>query len=138
MDSNFALYLGRHTLETALMIAAPVLLTCMTVGVLVTLLQAVTSIRDMSLTIVPKLLSVGFVLLVFGGWMLQVLLKFTSEMFSQVQNVLHFKGIRDVIHQADALRQNPGNKQNRDQYKSVGFKSNAHISRPFPVLRPGG
>ncbi|GAH19746.1 unnamed protein product, partial [marine sediment metagenome] len=37
MDSSFALYLGRHTLETALVIAAPILLTCMIVGVTVTL-----------------------------------------------------------------------------------------------------
>ena len=87
MDSNYALYLGRHTLETALMISAPVLLTCMIVGVVITLLQAVTSIRDMSLTIVPKLLAVGAVLLILGGWMLQVILRFTGEIFSQIEHV---------------------------------------------------
>ena len=89
MDSSFVLYLGRHTLETALMIAAPILLTCMVVGVIVTLLQAVTSIRDMTLTIVPKLLSVGFIILIFGGWMLQIILKFANEIFAHVQNVAH-------------------------------------------------
>ena len=87
MDSSFVLYLGRHTLETALLLAAPVLLTCMVVGVVVTLLQAVTSIRDMTLTIVPKLVAVGIVYLIFSGRMLQVLLKFTCEIFAQVQNV---------------------------------------------------
>jgi len=87
MDSNYALYLGRHTLETALIIAAPILLTCMIVGVTITLLQAVTSIRDMSLTIVPKLLAVGGVLIVLGGWMLEVLLRFTSEVFNQIQYI---------------------------------------------------
>ena len=89
MDSNMVLYLGRHTLETALLIAAPVLLTCMIVGVTVTLLQAVTSVRDMSLTIVPKLLAVGAVLLLCGGWMLEVLLKFTSETFSYIGQIGH-------------------------------------------------
>jgi flagellar biosynthetic protein FliQ len=87
MDSSFVLYLGRHTLETALLLAAPILLTCMIVGVVVTLLQAVTSIRDMTLTIVPKLLAVGVVTLIFGGWMLGVILKFTNEIFSHVQNI---------------------------------------------------
>jgi len=53
MDGSFVLYLGRHTLETALLLAAPILLTCMIVGVMMTLFQAVTSIRDMTLTIVP-------------------------------------------------------------------------------------
>ena len=87
MDSSFALYLGRHTLETALFLAAPILLTCMVVGVTVTLLQAVTSIRDMTLTIVPKLLAVGIVILVCGGWSLGIILRFTNEIFSHIQNI---------------------------------------------------
>ncbi len=89
MDSSFVLYLGRHTLETALMLAAPILITCMAVGVTVTLLQAVTSIRDMTLTIVPKLLAVGAVTLLFGSWMLQVAMRFTTEIFAQIQNAGH-------------------------------------------------
>jgi flagellar biosynthetic protein FliQ len=87
MGSSFALYLGRHTLEVALMLAAPILLTCMAVGVTVTLLQAVTSIRDMTLTMVPKLLAVGGVILLLGGWSLEVILKFTNEIFSHIQNI---------------------------------------------------
>jgi len=87
MDSSFALYLGRHTLETALLLVAPILLTCMIVGLVVTLLQAVTSIRDMTLTIVPKLLAVGVVILLFSGWMLQVILRFASEIFGHIQNI---------------------------------------------------
>ncbi len=89
MDSSFALYLGRQTLETALLLAAPILITCIVVGVVVTLLQAVTSIRDMTLTIVPKLLAVGFITLICGSWMLQLILKFTTEVFSHIQNVGH-------------------------------------------------
>lgn len=87
MDSNYALYLGRQTLETALIISAPILLTCMVVGLVITLFQAVTSIRDMSLTIVPKLLAVGAVLILVGGWMLSVILRFTAEVFSQIEHV---------------------------------------------------
>jgi flagellar biosynthesis protein FliQ len=87
MDPSFTLYLGRHTLETALLLSAPILLTCIIVGVVVTLFQAVTSIRDMTLTIVPKLLAVGVVTLLFGGWMLQVTLRFTNEIFAYIQNV---------------------------------------------------
>jgi flagellar biosynthetic protein FliQ len=89
MDSSFVLYLGRYTLETTLLISAPILLTCMVVGVTVTLFQAVTSIRDMTLTIVPKLLAVSAVTLLFGGWTLQVLLRFTNEIFSYIQNIGH-------------------------------------------------
>jgi flagellar biosynthetic protein FliQ len=57
------------------------------VGVIVTLFQAVTSIRDMTLALIPKLLAVGVVGLLFGSWMLQVSLRFTSEIFAYIQNV---------------------------------------------------
>ena len=87
MDSSFILYLGRHTLETALLLSSPILLTCMIVGIVVTLFQAVTSIRDMTLTIVPKLLAVGAVTIIFGGWMLQVVLRFTTEIFSHIEYI---------------------------------------------------
>ncbi len=87
MDSNYALYLARHTLEISLIISAPILLTCMIVGVVITLFQAVTSIRDMSLTIVPKLIAVGAVTLLFGGWMLDTLLRFTTDIFSQIEHI---------------------------------------------------
>ena len=89
MDSSFVLYLGRHTLEVALLVSLPILLTCVVVGVVVTLLQAVTSIRDMSLTVVPKLIGVGLITLFFGNWMLGVLLRFTNEIFSHIQNIGH-------------------------------------------------
>ncbi len=87
MDSSFALYLGRHTLETALVLAAPILIVCMIVGIVITLFQAVTSIRDMTLTIVPKLLALGAVMLLFSSWMLQVTLRFTLEIFAYIQSM---------------------------------------------------
>jgi flagellar biosynthesis protein FliQ len=89
MDSSFVLYLGRYTLETALLLSAPALITCLVVGVVVTLFQAVTSMRDMTLSIVPKLLAVGFVSLLFGGWMLDIVLRFTNEIFTYIQNIGH-------------------------------------------------
>lgn len=89
MDSSFIVYLGRHTLETALLLATPVLLTCLVVGLAVTLLQAVTSIRDMTLTIVPKLIAVCAVVLICSNWMLQIILSFANEIFGHIQNIGH-------------------------------------------------
>jgi flagellar biosynthetic protein FliQ len=87
MDSSFILYIARYTLETTLLLCAPILITCIVVGVVVTLFQAVTSMRDMTLTIVPKLLAVGIVTLLFGGWMLQVTVRFTNEIFALIGSV---------------------------------------------------
>lgn len=85
LDETFVLYLGRHTLETALLLSAPILTACLVVGVLVSLIQAVTSIKDMTLSSVPKLIAVGITAIVFGNWMLQLAMKFTMEIFNQIQ-----------------------------------------------------
>ena len=86
MDVDLVLYLGRHTMETALLLAAPILLVCMFTGIVISLFQTVTSIRDMSLTIAPKLIAVGLTALLFGNWMLQLLMKFTTEIFSRIHS----------------------------------------------------
>ncbi len=87
MDGNTVLFLGRQALETALYVSAPILITCIVVGVLITLFQAVTSIRDMSLTAVPKLVAVGIVTLLTGSWMLDRLLQFTTNIFAYIQTI---------------------------------------------------
>jgi flagellar biosynthetic protein FliQ len=86
VDANWVLFLGRHTIETAFLISAPILLVCVVVGLLVSLFQAVTSLKDMTLTTVPKLFAVGVTTVVCGSWMLQTVLKFTNEIFSYIQN----------------------------------------------------
>jgi flagellar biosynthetic protein FliQ len=86
MGMDYIIYLGRHTLETALLLSAPILLVCAFTGILVSLFQTITSLKDMTLTIVPKLVAVGFTALLFGNWMLEILMKFTTEVFNQIQS----------------------------------------------------
>ena len=85
MNIDGILYLARHTMETALLISAPILLACMIAGILISLFQTVTSIRDMTLTMAPKLIAAGLATLLFGNWMMQVLIRFTTEIFNQIQ-----------------------------------------------------
>jgi flagellar biosynthetic protein FliQ len=85
MTVDSILYMARHTMETALLISAPILLACMISGILISIFQAVTSIRDMTLTMAPKLIAAGVATLLFGNWMLQVLIGFTTEIFNQIQ-----------------------------------------------------
>jgi len=86
MDSTYILYLGRHTLETALLVAGPIMLVSVIMGLAISLFQAVTSLKDMTLTLVPKLLAIGVTSLFFGNWMMQVIVKFTLEIFNQIQS----------------------------------------------------
>ncbi len=89
MDTSQIMYLARHTLETALLLAAPILIACIVSGVGISLFQTMTSLKDMTLTMVPKLVAVGVTALFFGNWMMQVLLKFTNEIFNQIQTYGH-------------------------------------------------
>ncbi len=85
MDADLVLYLGRRALETALLVAAPVLAVAMVIGIVVAMLQAVTSVRDMTLSLVFKLAGVAIMVLLTAGWALEVTVDFTREVFQQVQ-----------------------------------------------------
>jgi flagellar biosynthetic protein FliQ len=87
MTPEFVLYLGRRTLETALLLAGPVLGVTLAAGLLTSMIQAVTSIRDMTMGMVVKLACVGVTLLVFGSWMMQLAVGFASEVFGHMQAV---------------------------------------------------
>lgn len=84
MNGEMVLFLGRRAVETAMLVAAPVLLATLLMGLLVGMFQAVTSIRDMTLGMVLKLFCVGVMLLLCGSWMLQTTLGFTHEVFEQM------------------------------------------------------
>jgi flagellar biosynthetic protein FliQ len=65
-------------------LAAPILVTCLAIGVGVGLLQSVTQLQESTLTFVPKFAAVGLVLLISGSWMLSELLGFTRDLFAMV------------------------------------------------------
>jgi flagellar biosynthetic protein FliQ len=89
MDADLVLFLTRRTLETALLLSAPVLAVVLLLGAGVALFQAVTSIKDMTIGLVLKLVGVGVTILVTGGWSLQVAVDFTREIFNHVQMLGH-------------------------------------------------
>ena len=79
MTSEFAIELTNGMLWTAMLIALPVLGLSMAVGLLVSILQVVTQVQDISITFVPKMLTVGLALVAFGSWMLNVLVEFARS-----------------------------------------------------------
>ena len=85
MNADMILFIGRQALQTALLLAAPVLLATLVMGLIVGMFQAVTSIRDMTLGMVLKLLCVGVTLLICGSWMTRVAVGFTTQIFNQMQ-----------------------------------------------------
>ena len=84
MNSDFALQLSADLLWNASLIAAPVLIVTLLVGLLVSIFQAVTQIQEMSLSFVPKLLAAVVVIVVCGPWMLKRLLTFSSSLIENI------------------------------------------------------
>lgn len=72
----------RGMLWISIILSAPVLLTALVVGLVIGLLQAVTSIQEQTLTFVPKIAALALVLALIGGWMLERLVAYTVELFS--------------------------------------------------------
>ena len=81
---DLAQALAIEAIKTVLLIAAPILLTALVVGVTVSILQAVTQVHEMTLTFVPKVLIVLGVLMVLWPWAMDVLVQFTRRIFDLV------------------------------------------------------
>ena len=82
MTEQFVIHIGKEAVFTALMVAAPSLLAGLIVGLTVGIFQAVTQIHEMTLTFIPKILTVLITLVLFMPWMLTKLTDFTRLIFS--------------------------------------------------------
>jgi len=76
--------IGREALMLTIMIAGPMLLFGLIVGVVISIFQAVTQIQEMTLTFVPKILAVAGALLIFLPWMINMLTDFTRHMLDLI------------------------------------------------------
>lgn len=84
MDTAGALYVARQAVYTGLLMVAPVLVMSLAIGLVTAIFQAVTSVREMTLAIVPKILVVAFTLVVCLGWMMQLIIQFTAGLFQRI------------------------------------------------------
>ena len=73
-----------EAIKTAIILAAPMLLAGLVVGLMVSVFQSATSINEMTLTFIPKMLAVACALLFFLPWMIQTMLAFTTDLFSNI------------------------------------------------------
>lgn len=78
MTPEFVVALGRQSVELVLMLAAPMLICALVVGLLISIFQAATQINEQTMTFVPKIVAVLVSLIIFAPWMIQKLLSFTS------------------------------------------------------------
>lgn len=87
MNPDVALYWTQAALTLTVMVAMPMLSVALFVGLAVSLFQALTSIQEMTLSMIPKMLAVAGVLLVLTPWMLTMLTDFSAEVFRALATV---------------------------------------------------
>jgi flagellar biosynthetic protein FliQ len=81
MTPDMAINICRKAIQTILMISAPMLLSGMLIGLLVSTFQAATQINEQTLTFIPKILVVFLTMLFFGPWIIRVMITFTVGLF---------------------------------------------------------
>jgi flagellar biosynthetic protein FliQ len=80
MTPEWVIGLVRQGLEIAILVSAPLLLTALVTGLLVSVFQAATQINEMTLSFIPKLLAIFAALVLAGPWMLSVMVDFTRRL----------------------------------------------------------
>jgi flagellar biosynthetic protein FliQ len=81
MTDSLAMEIGKNALILTLQLALPVLVFSLITGLTISILQAVTQIQEFTLTFIPKRLATMLALAIFGPWMLNKLIDFTTSIF---------------------------------------------------------
>lgn len=84
MSPDFVLDIGKQALLLVLLLSAPMLLLGLAVGVLISILQSVTQIQEMTLTFVPKIIATVLAIIFFGPWMLRLLIGFSLQLYERL------------------------------------------------------
>jgi flagellar biosynthetic protein FliQ len=84
MTPESVMALGRTAMEVTLMVAAPMLLVALIIGLIVSIFQAATQINEATLSFIPKLVGIFVALVVAGPWMLSVMLDYMRQVFGNI------------------------------------------------------
>lgn len=84
ITTDFAIDICRKAVQTVLMVAAPMLISGMAIGLLVSIFQAATQINEQTLTFIPKIVVVFLTLLLFGPWIIEIMTTFTTGIFTGI------------------------------------------------------
>jgi flagellar biosynthetic protein FliQ len=89
MTEENVMQIGINALQTMMYLAGPVLVAAMAVGIVISILQAITQINEQTLTFVPKMIAVILTLVVMAPWMLRIMQEYAISIFGGVGGDLH-------------------------------------------------
>jgi len=84
VSEQYVVYIVREAFYTTLLVSAPILLVSLVIGLVVSVIQAATSIQEFTLTFVPKLIGMAVVLVLTLPWMMDTMISFTMNLFNSI------------------------------------------------------
>ena len=88
MTNQTVLTIAQEALQVTVLVSAPLLLTALLVGLLVSVFQAATQINEMTLSFIPKLLAMFVVLIVSGPWILSMLVDYMQRLYTSIPQTI--------------------------------------------------
>ncbi len=85
MSQDMILKLAKDTFQVTLMVSSPMLIISLVVGILVSIAQVVTSIQDMTLSFVPRVIAVFVAFLLVFPWIMNIMLAFTTQLYGHLE-----------------------------------------------------
>jgi flagellar biosynthesis protein FliQ len=89
MTESYVLSFAQNAVIVTIILTAPILMVSLLIGSLISMIQAATQINEVTLTFIPKILGIGLVLAFLGSWMVQHLLTFTTNIFTNLPSMPH-------------------------------------------------
>lgn len=87
MSENMIMAVLKDAITTGLLVAAPILIVSIVVGLIVSIFQATTQIQEQTLTFVPKIIAAAVIGLIAGPWMLHTVVSFTQRIFEKILTI---------------------------------------------------
>lgn len=84
MNEDMVMSIGAEAIKVMIYIAGPLLLAAMAIGIVVSVLQAITQINEATLTFIPKIIAIVVVLLVMAPWMLEIMKQYSTDIFGNI------------------------------------------------------
>ena len=88
MDNSFVVEISNQAIKVTMMLAAPMLLGALVVGILVSLFQAVTQINEQTLSFIPKVVVIVVALIILSPWMMDTITSFTHDLYVSIPSVV--------------------------------------------------
>ncbi len=88
MTPEAVITIGQRALELTVLLSAPLLLSALVIGLIVSMFQAATQINEMTLSFIPKLLVLVLALVLAGPWMLRLMMSYTQGLFESIPSLL--------------------------------------------------